>query len=76
MIIVIFTMFRPISPPSSGVSCQTREPTRNFELLPLFNPWGVACSGPVNHNRVQVLSIPVLLFVCSQEHPHDCLLEA
>ena len=27
---------------------------------------GVACSDSVSHNRVQVLSIPVLLLTCSQ----------
>ena len=50
--------------PSSGV-CQTRESTRNFELRLLLNPRGVACSDSVSHNWVQVLSIPVLLLVCS-----------
>ena len=28
---------------------------------------GVACSDSVNHNWVQVLSIPVLLLTCSQD---------
>ena len=28
---------------------------------------GVACSDSVSHNRVQVLSIPVLLLACSQD---------
>ena len=28
---------------------------------------GVACSDSVSHNRVQVLSIPVLLLTCSQD---------
>ena len=28
---------------------------------------GVACSDSVSHNRVQVLSIPVLLLVCNQD---------
>ena len=28
---------------------------------------GVACSDSVNHNRVQVLRIPVLLLACSQD---------
>ena len=27
----------------------------------------VACSDSVSHNRVQVLSIPVLLLACSQD---------
>ena len=47
--------------------CRTREPSRNFELRPLLNPRGVASSDSVSHNRVQVLSIPVLLFACSQD---------
>ena len=45
--------------PSSGV-CQTWEPTWNFELQ-------VACSDSMNHNQVQVLSIPVLLLACCQD---------
>ena len=28
---------------------------------------GVACSDSVSHNRLQVLSIPVLLLICSQD---------
>ena len=28
---------------------------------------GVACSDSISHNRVQVLSIPVLLLACSQD---------
>ena len=28
---------------------------------------GVTCSDSVNHNQVQVLSIPVLLLTCSQD---------
>ena len=28
---------------------------------------GVTCSDSVSHNRVQVLSIPVLLLACSQD---------
>ena len=28
---------------------------------------GVACSDSVSHNRVQVLSIPVLLLACSKD---------
>ena len=51
---------------SSGV-CRTREPSRNFELRPLLKPRGVTCSDSVSHNRVQVLSIPVLLLACSED---------
>ena len=51
---------------SSGV-CRTRKPTWNFELRPLLNPRRVACSDSVSHNRVQALSISVLLLACSQD---------
>ena len=50
----------------SGV-CRTREPSRNFELRPLLNPRGVACSDSVSYNQVQVLSIPILLLACSED---------
>ena len=46
---------------------ETRELTQIFELCPLFNLRVVACSDYVNHNRVQVLRIPVVLFACSQD---------
>ena len=49
--------------PSSGV-CQTLEPPQNFELRPLLNPRGVTYSDSVSHNRVQVLSMLVLLLAC------------
>ena len=37
--IVIFTTFRSLYPPSSGVY-RTRELSRNFEPRPLFDPGG------------------------------------
>ena len=40
-----------VFPPSSGVSCQTREPTQNLELNPLFN-----CSNSVNYFWIEVWS--------------------
>ena len=57
---------RYVLQPSSGV-CQTQEPTQNFKLRPLLNPWGVTCSDSVSYNQVQVLSIPVLLLACNQD---------
>ena len=33
----------------------------------LYSIHGVACSDSVSHNRVQLLSIPVLLLACSQD---------
>ena len=38
------------------VFVELREPSQNF-----------ACSDSISHNRVQVLSIPVLLLTCSQD---------
>ena len=38
------------------------EPTRNF-----IESTGGTCSDSVSHNRVQVLSIPVLLLACCQD---------
>ena len=32
---------------------------------------GVACSDFVSHNRVQVLSIPVLLLACSEDWSYN-----
>ena len=32
---------------------------------------GVACSDSVSHNRLQVLSIPVLLLACSQDWTYN-----
>ena len=40
----------------------TFQPTMSF-----IEAMGVACSDSVSHNRVQVLSIPVLLLACSQD---------
>ena len=34
---------------------------------PSIESTGVACSDSVSHNRVQVLSIPILLLACSQD---------
>ena len=38
-----------------------------LRTTPFIETTGVACSNSVSHNRVQVLSIPVLLFACSQD---------
>ena len=51
---LIFTTYRP----SSDFYC------RNTYLI---LSTGVNCSDFINHNRLQVLSIPVLLFACSQD---------
>ena len=65
--IVISTRFRTICPPSfflcllnSGTYTE-RRPTCFIEST------GVTCSDSICHNRVQMLSIPVLLPACSQD---------
>ena len=37
------------------------------QVLYLIHGGGVACSNSIKHNRVQMLSIPVLLLTCSQD---------
>ena len=65
--IVISTTFRLTCPPAFFRCSSNREPSQNFELRPLLNPQWITCSDSVGHNRVQVLSIPVLLLVGSQD---------
>ena len=64
--ILISTTFRPICPPAffrcllnSGTYTELR--TSSF-----IESTEVACYDSVSHNRVQVLSIPVLVLACSQ----------
>ena len=42
------------------------EPSWNFELHPLLNPWGSPVVIPLAITGVQVLSIAVLLLACSE----------
>ena len=65
--IVISTTFWPIFPPAffrflsnSGIYMELR--TTSF-----IESMGITCSDSICHNWVQVLSIPVLLLVCSQD---------
>ena len=65
--IVISTTFRPICPPTffrclSNLGAFTELRTTSF-----IESTGVTYSDSVCHNRVQVLSIPVLLLTCSQD---------
>ena len=65
--IVISTMLRPICPPVlfwclSNPGTYTELGTTSF-----IESTRVACSDSVSRNRVQVLSIPVLLLVSSQD---------
>ena len=50
-IVFIFIFGRCIFWPSSDVSCRTREPIRNFEPRPLFNPRGLLAMVMVNGIR-------------------------
>ena len=63
----LFTTFWPICPPAF-FRCYLSNSVAYRELWTTSFIWStrVACSGSVNHNRVQVLSIPVLLLACSQ----------
>ena len=66
-IFVISTIFWPICPLAffrclSNLGTYTELLTASF-----IESTGVACSDSVGHNRVQVLSIPVLLLTCSQD---------
>ena len=52
--------------PSSGV-CRTRGTYTELGTTSFIESTGVTCSDSISHNRVQVLSIPVLLLACSQD---------
>ena len=60
--IVIFTMIPAFFWCLSNSGTYTEPRTSAF-----IESTGVACSDSVSHNRVQVLSIPVLLLACSQD---------
>ena len=53
------TVFRP--------SCMNSVNFTELRTTSFIESTGVACSDSVGHNRVQVLSIPVLLLGCSQD---------
>ena len=72
--IVISTMFRPICPPAflrclSNSGTFTRLRTTSF-----IESTGVTCSDSVSHNRIQVLSIPVLLLACNEDWTYNLLM--
>ena len=65
--IVISTTFRSICPPAF-FSCLSNSGTfTELRTTSFIESTGVACSDSVSHNRVQVLSIPVLLLAYSQD---------
>ena len=65
--IVISTTFRPICP-LAFFRCLSNSGTY-MELQTMFfiEFTGIACSDSISHNRIQVLSIPLLLLTCSQD---------
>ena len=67
--IVISTTFRPICPPAFFRSVSNSGIFTELRTTSFIESTGVACSDSVSHNRVQVLSIPVLLFARSQDWP-------
>ena len=65
--IVISTTFRPICPPAFFGCLSNSGTLTELRTLSLIESTGVICSDSVSHNRVQELSIPVLLLACSQD---------
>ena len=63
-IFVISTTFQSICPPAF-FRCLSN--SRTYTELRTIESTGVTCSDSVSRNRVQVLSIPVLLLACSQD---------
>ena len=65
--IIISTMFQQICP-LAFFRCLSNSGTfTELRTTSFIESTGVACSDSVGHNRVQVLGIPVLLLVCSQD---------
>ena len=66
-IFIISTMFRPICPPAFFRCLLNSGTFTELRTMSFIETTGVACSGSVSHNQVQVLSIPVLLLACSED---------
>ena len=65
--IVISTMFQPIGP-SIFFRCLSNSGIfTELQTTSFIETMRVACSDSVCHNRVQVLSIPVLLLTCTED---------
>ena len=65
--IVISRTFRPISPPAFFMCLSNLGTYTELRTTSFIESTGVACSDSVNYNRVQGLSIPVLLLTYSQD---------
>ena len=70
--IVIFTTFRPICPPAFFRCLSNSGTFTELWTTSFTESMGVACSDSVSHNRVQVLSITVLLLARSQDWTRNC----
>ena len=65
--IVISTKFQPICPPAFFRCLSNSGTFTELRTTPFIESTGVACSDSISDNRVQVLSIPVLLLACSED---------
>ena len=65
--IVISTTFRPICPPAFFRCLSNSGTFTKLRTTSFIESTEVTCSDSVSHNRVQVLSIPVLLLTCSED---------
>ena len=65
--IIFSTTFRPICPPAFFRCLSNLETFTELRTTSFIEATGVACFDSVSHNRVQVLSLPVLLLACSQD---------
>ena len=65
--IVISTTFWSIFPPTFFRFLSNSGTFTELRTTSFIESTGVTCSHSVSHNRVQVLSIPVLLLACSQD---------
>ena len=67
IIFIVISTFRPICP-LAFFRCLSNSGTyTELQTMSFIESTGVACYDSVSRNRVQVLSIPVLLFACSQD---------
>ena len=60
-------MFRPICPPAFFGCLLNSETFTELRTTSFIESTRVAYSDSLSHNRVQELSIPVLLLACSQD---------
>ena len=60
-------MFRLIYPPAIFRCLSNSGAFMELRTTSFIESMGVACSNSVSHNRIQVLSIPVLLLACSED---------